>query len=65
MTFHQEQQKKKRNTLLKSYTVEALVSGHTRDKKEVSVTRAGGLQNDSLMQPLQVQGLDGCLQDLA
>ena len=36
--------KKKRNTLLKSYTVEALVSGHTRDKKEVSVTRAGGLQ---------------------
>ena len=35
---------KKRNTLLKSYTVEALVSGHTRDKKEVSVTRAGGLQ---------------------
>ena len=36
--------KKKRNTLLKSYTVEALVSGHARDKKEVSVTRAGGLQ---------------------
>ena len=35
---------KKKNTLLKSYAVDALISGHPWDTKEVPITRAGHLQ---------------------
>ena len=34
-------------------------------RKKCLLLEPASCKNDSLMQPLEVQGLDGCLQDLA